>query len=229
MHSITRLIFITGVSLSLLFMAVVLLVHMQPYNDWELSAFLASSNNCATLCFMGIRPGVTGVNDAIKILQNNPWVLKIFLQTNDPLASQRIDWRWRAEAPPFLQSDRLRNGGTLIAKQGIVQNIEVITGIAFGKAWLHWGRPEQYTLLVQLGGPIGGPPPPRPLTYIYHDIIVVGWMDCPQFGQFWDAKIEMILGDSATWLQSAATYPFLPSDTPITRFVRDVKTTFCPA
>ena len=229
MHAMTRLIGITGMSLSMVFTAVVLLIHTQPYDDLELRTLLKSSDSCDTPCFMGIRPNVTTVNEAIKILQNHSWVQKIFIQSTDPLASQRINWHWRDDAPPFVQSARLRSGGTLFIQDGIVQNIDVMTGIPFGSAWLRWGRPEQYTLLTQLGGPIGGPRPPRPLTYIYQDIIVISWMDCADFRRFWNAKIEMIFGSPATWLQGVSTFPFLPSDTPIIHFVHDVKTTFCPA
>lgn len=178
---------------------------------------------------MGIHPGMTPVTDAIYILQNHHWVEKIIIQTPDPSASQQINWHWRDDAPPFVRSDKLRNWGTLYVQTGIVQNIDVMTGIPFGSAWLRWGMPENYTLLTQTGGPIGGPIPPRPLTYIYHDMIVIGWTECADFGRFWEAKTEMILGDPDIWLKSVLPYPPLPNTTPVTRFVHDVRTNFCPA
>jgi hypothetical protein len=177
---------------------------------------------------MGIQPGVTDVNEAINILQNHPWVLKLIIQTPDPSASQQINWQWREDAPLFVQSGKLRNGGALFVQRGIVQNIDVMTGIPLGTAWLRWGIPEKYTSLTQTGGPIGGTIPPRPLTYVYHDIIFIGWTECADFGRFWEAKLEMIFGDPKTWLQSVLPYPIMPGTTPVTRFVHDVKTNFCP-
>lgn len=225
----TRLIFIMGVCLSLIFTAALLLIRAQPYNDSELRTFLSPSEDCSAPCFMGIRPGVTTVGDAVAILKSNQWVEAILIAAPDPGASQLITWRWRKDAPLFVQSSKLRNGGTLYVQQGIVQNINVMTGISVGTAWLRWGAPEKYTSLTQTGGPVGGPIPPRPLTYVYHEIIIIGWTDCADFGRFWDAKIEMVFGDPAAWLQSVIPYSFLPGTTPVTRFVRDVKTNFCPA
>lgn len=223
-----RILIITGLSLSVFFTAALLLIRAQPYDDSELRAFIVPSDGCDAPCFIGIRPGVTRVGDAIAILESHQWVETVLMVAPDPRASQRINWQWRDDAPFFVQSGKLRNGGTLFVQQGIVQNIDVMTGIPLGTLWLRWGIPEKYTSLAQTGGPIGGPLPPRSLTYVYHDIIVIGWTECANFRRFWEAKTEMIFGDPDIWLQSVIPYPPLPGTTPVTRFVRDVKTNFCP-
>ena len=228
MPPLTRLLCKMSLSFSLLFCVLLLLIHAQSYDDSEFRVFLIPADDCPSPCFMGIRPGTTTLGDAVAILQSHKWVKTVLASAPDPRASQHIYWQWRDDAPLFVQSGKLRNGGTLYVQQGIVQNIDVMTGIPLGTAWLRWDAPEKYTSLTQTGGPIGGPIPPRPLTYIYQDIIVIGWTECADFGRFWDAKIEIIFGDLQDWLQSVSSYPPLPGTTSIYHYVHDVKTNFCP-
>ena len=56
-----------------LFSAVLLLIHAQPYDDHDLRQLLLPEG-CPAPCFMGIRPGVTTEDEALKILRSSGWV-----------------------------------------------------------------------------------------------------------------------------------------------------------
>jgi hypothetical protein len=228
MSALTRLILFLSVPLSLVFTAAVLLIHAQPYDDPDLRAVITLSDKCHTPCFLDIQPGVTTIDEAISILQNHQWVKTVMAMAPDRLATQHIYWEWRDDAPAFIQSGKPHSGGSLFVNYGIVQNVEVSTGIPLGTVWLWRGAPEQFTTLAQTGGPIGRPPPPRPLTYIYNDMILIGSTDCTAFSYFWKSNLKIIFGDPAAWLKTVIPYPPLPGTTSVTRFVYDVKRHFCP-
>jgi hypothetical protein len=54
--------------LILLFTAALAVIRAQPYDDHELRELLLPAG-CPAPCFMGIRPGVTTVEEAVKILE----------------------------------------------------------------------------------------------------------------------------------------------------------------
>ncbi len=56
-----------------LFTVVLILIHAQPYDDHELRELLLPEG-CPAPCFMGIRPGVTTKDEALKILRSSVWV-----------------------------------------------------------------------------------------------------------------------------------------------------------
>ncbi len=55
------------------FTAVLLLIHAQPYDDHGLRQLMLA-DDCAAPCFMGIRPGVTTRDEAIALLKASNWL-----------------------------------------------------------------------------------------------------------------------------------------------------------
>lgn len=58
---------------TILFTAILLIIHAQPYDDHELRQLLLPEG-CPAPCFMGIRPGVTSMKEAVRLLRSNDWV-----------------------------------------------------------------------------------------------------------------------------------------------------------
>src|SRR4051794_14092484 len=62
-----------AILLIVLFTAVLLLIHAQPYDDHELRQLLLPEG-CPAPCFMGIRPGVTTMDEALELLKKSGWI-----------------------------------------------------------------------------------------------------------------------------------------------------------
>src|SRR5215468_1742980 len=60
------------VILLVLFATVPILAHAQPYDDHDLRKLLLPEG-CPAPCFMGIRPGVTTTDEAVKLLEKSGW------------------------------------------------------------------------------------------------------------------------------------------------------------
>ena len=80
----------------LLFSATLLLIHAQPYDDHELRELLLPEG-CLAPCLMGIRPGVTTMDEAVAILQANKWVAQIKKESNG--FGDTIKWTWNNQIP----------------------------------------------------------------------------------------------------------------------------------
>src|SRR5678816_3271580 len=71
-----------------------LLIHTQPYDDRELRQVLLPEG-CPAPCFLGIRPGVTTGDDAIKLLQQSGWADHI----EYVLYGSQVKLKWNARSP----------------------------------------------------------------------------------------------------------------------------------
>src|SRR3954452_886073 len=89
----------------LLFTAVLLLIHAQPYDDHELRQLLLP-DGCPAPCFMGIRPGVTTIEEAGRILEASEWAKDV---QNGPFD---LIWRWSNRKPDWIGAGE-NFGGTI--------------------------------------------------------------------------------------------------------------------
>jgi len=225
---IRRLLF-CALPFVLLFAGAIWLIRAQPYDDADLRAFLAPPDGCPAPCFMGIRPGVTTVEAAITILEAHEWVREVFITQANRSQIFRVEWQWSSSASPVLEQERIpRSGGRLIADNGIVQYMELLTRIPTWEGMLILGKAQDYTTLLQLGGPNGGPRPPKPITSVYRDIITIAWTDCPYPRNFWNAPVELVIADPLIWQEKAIVRPFVPATMPITQYVRELARGNCP-
>jgi hypothetical protein len=215
--------------LTVFFLIPLLLIRAQPYEDSELRTFLMPPDGCPAPCFMGIQPGVTTMEEAIAILQAHEWVSEVSATSYNRLGINRVGWRWKPDVSPLLEPEQIpRSGGRLIADKGIVRYMELLTRVSAGEAWLILGKAQNYTSLLQLGGPISGPKPPKPITAIYSNMIFIAWTDCPYPRHFWDAHIELVIAESIGWLEQVGVYPIVSGDIPVARFVRELAQANCP-
>jgi hypothetical protein len=132
----TRLVFRIMLPLLLLFSVVLLIARLQPYDDGGLRAALFAPD-CALLCFMGIRPGVTTRDQAIRLLSANRWVASVSLTHNQ----HNLTWTWNGQEPAALQN-RSANNVILIDNRENVYEIDIGTGTSFGSFLLLLGFPD---------------------------------------------------------------------------------------
>ena len=89
-----------------IFTAALLLVHTQPYDDHELRQLLPES--CPAPCFMGIRPGVTTLEEARNILKASGWADHIVLNSGLNLTASEtfisLNWEWNDHRSPLLDA-----------------------------------------------------------------------------------------------------------------------------
>lgn len=116
-----------------LFTAVLILIHTQPYDNHELHQLLLPEG-CQAPCFMGIRPGVTTVDEAIKILDATGWVQ----QYSHEETIIRI--RWNDKSPEWLSKLGYRYNFIRI-EEGVVSQFGVETNMLLGDMRLNLGQP----------------------------------------------------------------------------------------
>jgi hypothetical protein len=150
---ISRLLIHLTFPLVTAFTAAVLLIRAQPYHDNNLRTLLIPER-CLAPCFMGIRPGITTVDDAISILEKHEWVAGIephFIPPENPSEHYRgwVYWDWKADAPIWFRAapDVMRgHAGVFDSVDGLVVDITVATNVPFGSIRLTMGRPSGYGL-----------------------------------------------------------------------------------
>jgi hypothetical protein len=124
-----------------LFMTAAVLIRVQPYDDHDLRALLMP-DGCEMPCFMGIRPGLTPGDDAIRILHTSEWIGEIELYWNAYGGLDRVGWKWNGKQPPILSSVS-ENEIMLSFSNGVnfqyVDTIRVVTSLPTGYAYLLLG------------------------------------------------------------------------------------------
>ncbi len=118
----------------LLFTVVVLLIHIQLYDDHELRQIL-SPRTCSAPCFLGIRPGVTTVDEALKILKATGWTEQI------DQYSSNISIKWNDNSPAWLSKNRLFSGTVFWIDGGLVTQFILETNLMIGDIQLSLGQP----------------------------------------------------------------------------------------
>ncbi|MDX1990950.1 MAG: hypothetical protein SF029_01085 [bacterium] len=80
-------------------------------------AFLTEARNCEAPCLMGIRPGMTTMDEALALLEAHEWVGEIEPPSHDGLV--RAQWSWSGRQPRVIDS---REPGLLSA--GYILDVE---------------------------------------------------------------------------------------------------------
>jgi hypothetical protein len=122
----------------IVFTLILLLVHAQPSDDADLHAFLMPPEGCPAPCFMGIRPGFTSAEEAVRLLKMHTWVS----QVRQPYASI-LTWTWSGAQPALVDASR---PGRLMLTPDFqkVSQILITTSVDFGRFWLDGGAPPDY-------------------------------------------------------------------------------------
>jgi hypothetical protein len=177
-HLILKLV----ATLTALLAACIGLIRAQPYDDDELTAFL-HTKDCATPCFMGIRPGETNTQQAVALLERHPWVEKVtqHIWFGGP-ATSLYSWSWSGQQPALIDASV---PGVFSTRNNIIDVLQVPTTISLGDFWLH-DRPER--------GMIANEPGELSYTAIYQNgaLEVQTVLFCPlRLTTFWQAPSHM--------------------------------------
>lgn len=122
------------------FLAMILLIRTQPYDDVVLREFVLSPE-CSAPCVMGMRPGITPAEQAPEILQQHPWVAQIILQPNGILM-----WEWNGTQPDFLDDVQY-----VSFRDEVVDSIYISTRATLGQFRLLLGQPEGFAYGFERG------------------------------------------------------------------------------
>ena len=130
---------------------VLVLIRAHPYDDREVRKLLLS-DDCTSPCFLGIRPGVTTLHEAINLLRISQWVQTETISYSEADYGGGAVWSWNRQAAPALSNkqssliSRLDNGVQL------VDLLYISTTIPIGDIYLTLGA-TSYTGTGDTGMP----------------------------------------------------------------------------
>jgi len=111
-----------------------LLIHIQPNEDSELRHILLPEG-CPAPCFMGIRPGVTTGEEAIKLLQKSGWAGHF----EYVLYGSELKLKWNRSSPSWLTNDGAYGGPVIWIQHGLVSEFRIDTTLSLGAIQLVMG------------------------------------------------------------------------------------------
>jgi hypothetical protein len=130
----------------LLFTTTILLLQTLPYTPHTLLNLFTASDDCLQICFLGIQPGVTDVNTAIRLLESRGWMGHVeaagfesgieFFTWNGQHPDVMSQWEWASLGAEnevvrtLVVPTRIRLGD-LIAYYGMMGNWLIRDGEAF--------------------------------------------------------------------------------------------------
>lgn len=96
---------------------------------------------CPRPCWLGIRPGVTTLSEALQILKESPWIGRVYeAGLTDPDGPPHIVWEWSIHAPYFVDRHAL---GEAIILNDVVAQIELRPNLTFGEVQSALGLPSR--------------------------------------------------------------------------------------
>lgn len=158
------------------FTVVMLLIHTQPYDNHAMRELLLPEG-CPAPCFMGIRPGVTSMDEAIKLLHGNDGVAEVKQRSiNNKYGF--ITWSWKNPKPSWTRQNAV---GEILLTDKTVHAITIASEFMLGEIQLTLGLPDaafttvpqdisakyflyaafydQYGLIIRSQQPCGGTAP----------------------------------------------------------------------
>lgn len=130
-----------------LFTVVMMVVRAQPYDDHELRQLLLP-DDCPAPCFMGIRPGITTKDEAMKLLAASGWVemsdsTSLIENDNFPLTL-----KWNGKQARFLNAEEGFGLGIIfqrVSPKTVVQiSFNLNNNVTIGDIYLLLGKPSMY-------------------------------------------------------------------------------------
>lgn len=83
------------------FIAALLFLRSQPYDDHEIRLLLIP-DNCPAPCFMGIRPGITTRDEALELLKASKWVETDTAEVIDGTQGPTSTLQWNGKQPNLI-------------------------------------------------------------------------------------------------------------------------------
>lgn len=129
----------------ILLTAALLVIRSQPIDDHELRELLLSAD-CPAPCLMGIRPGVTTMDEAVAILEANRWVGQIDKESNN--FGDTIKWTWNNQIPKRIISTSYGQiSGAQTSGIPLVDTIMISSFLQLEEAYVVLGPPDTEKLI----------------------------------------------------------------------------------
>lgn len=90
--------------LCLSFAALLGVFHLRASDDSVLRDFIAFSERCESACFLGLRPGYTFIDTAVRTLDRHAWVVDLNNGVGLMSGSGELTWRWSEETPEIINA-----------------------------------------------------------------------------------------------------------------------------
>ena len=161
----------------LVFTGCVVLIPARGYDASATHALFAPPG-CPAPCLLGIRPGQTTLYEALKLLDDHPWVGGATIYRDSGGQARNLTWDWNGRQPTVFA-----DSGVAEIREDIITTITLRTGVPFAEIWLAFGQP--------LDGSVR--PPFHWADYPLFDVATVA--TC---GQFWLARAEVIIEEAAS-------------------------------
>ena len=124
--------------LPLLFVSLISVVHTHVYDtNAALESFLSALESCDSLCFMGIRPGVTSTIDGFDRLKSHGWTQ--VTEVYNTIYPFYLYFQATGEVDGVIDSDSLIG---LYLKDGIIQSINIPMRVSLGDIWTAKGQAD---------------------------------------------------------------------------------------
>lgn len=166
-----------------------LATHARPLES-TLGDLLTPSGGCSgtRVCFMGIYPGITPMDEATRILQTHPWVGQTQMQ-----GYTQVYWSWSGRQPDYIDSDV---PGTIIQRgYSSVSLIRFQTRYPYGEVWLSLGAPETGYVSRQATGVLHG------IYYTRYKLLAINFTPCPaNVRDFWHTPAVVQFGSAYVML-----------------------------
>ena len=185
----TRLLLYLAVVFALLSAGALLATHARPLAS-TLRDLLSPSAGCSgtRVCFMGIYPGITPMEEATAILQTHPWVGQ-----TQPQGYSMIYWSWSGYQPDYI--DPTVPGMIIQRGYPSVSMIRFQTRYPYGEVWLNLGAPETGYVSRQTRGVLHG------MYYVRYALLAINFTPCPaNLRDFWNTPAVVQFGNAYVML-----------------------------
>jgi hypothetical protein len=166
-----------------------LATHARPLES-TLGDLLTPSSGCSgtRVCFMGIYPGITVMDEASTILQTHPWVGQTQTQ-----GYTQIYWSWSGSQPDYI--DPTIPGMIIQRGYSSISFIRFQTRYPYGEVWLSLGAPETGYVSRQPRGMLHG------IYYVQYALLAINFTSCPAIlRDFWNTPAVVQFGSAFVML-----------------------------
>jgi hypothetical protein len=137
-----------AILLAVVFALPLFAIRALPYHDLVNAALVFE--NCSPPCFLGIRPGVTTMPEAVSLIGAHDWVangpddfpsfIKDAIRHGAVIPRTVIEWRWNETVPEWIDGVQR---GTVTVEDTDVLNVSIETRLSLGEIVLAFGDPDE--------------------------------------------------------------------------------------
>jgi hypothetical protein len=171
--------------------ATLFFIRVQPYDGRAVRTFLLS-DECSTPCFMGIRPGVTTPQEALRQLRSTGLIS--YVGVSEPL--ETVAWFGDKSGATLMDDSQIQ---ALFYNRGKVSSIRLYTRIRLGDLLLALESMSNQRVAIRQVGPYNSYN--VDLYYVGKDYVVNATVNCHNF---WTQPTYVILGERPAFIDTQA-------------------------